>query len=334
MAQTGYTPIQLYFSTNAANSPTAGNLSSGEVALNIADAAMSIWFKNASGVAKKVFANPAGLSYPATDGSSGQFLKTDGSGNLTFDTVPSVSTATNLAGGTTGSVPYQSGVGATTFLGIGTANQVLQVNSGATAPQWVSTTGSGNVVRSTSPTLTTPNIGAAIAVSVNGLSISSTSGTLTIASAKTLTANSTLTLAGTDGKTLTVSNSIALAGTDSTTMTFPPASASIGYLNVPVNAQTSNYTAVLADSGKSLILTSGSGVTFTIPDNGSVAYDTGTVLTFVNMSSSNLSISITTDTMYLSGSGATGTRTLAQYGVATAIKLTSTTWLISGSNLT
>lgn len=337
MSQPGnYTPIRLYHSTSAGNTPSAGNLANGEMALNIADSAMSIWFKNASGVAKKVFANPAGLSYPTTDGTNGQVLQTNGSGTLTFVSITSVASATNLAGGTSGSVPYQSGVGATTFLGIGTAAQVLQVNSGATAPEWVSSTGTGNVVRATSPTLTTPTLGVATATSVNKVAITApaSSATLTIANGKTLTANSSLTLAGTDGKTLTVSNSITLAGTDSTTMTFPPASASIGYLNVPVNAQTSNYTAVLDDSGKSLVLTSGSGVTFTIPANGSVAYATGTVLTFINMSSSSLSIAITTDTLYLAGSGSTGTRTLAQYGVATAIKLTSTTWLISGSNLT
>jgi len=75
-------------------------------------------------------------------------------------------------------------------------------------------------------------------------------------------------------------------------------------------------------------------VTFTIDSNANVAYDTGTVLTFINMSSSSLSIAITTDTMYLAGTGSTGTRTLAQYGIATAIKMTSTTWLISGNGLT
>lgn len=67
-------------------------------------------------------------------------------------------TATNLAGGAAGSVPYQTGSGATTFLSIGTANQVLQVNAGATAPEWVSSTGTGNVVRATSPTIATPTI--------------------------------------------------------------------------------------------------------------------------------------------------------------------------------
>lgn len=37
MAQTGYTPIQLYYSTTASNVPSAGNLANGELAINIAD---------------------------------------------------------------------------------------------------------------------------------------------------------------------------------------------------------------------------------------------------------------------------------------------------------
>lgn len=57
--------------------------------------------------------------------------------NVPASTLP-VGTATNLAGGAAGSVPYQSAPGTTTFLPIGTALQVLKVNAGATAPQWVS----------------------------------------------------------------------------------------------------------------------------------------------------------------------------------------------------
>jgi hypothetical protein len=49
-----------------------------------------------------------------------------------------IGTATNLAGGAAGSVPYQSSASTTTFLPIGTALQVLKVNAGATAPQWAS----------------------------------------------------------------------------------------------------------------------------------------------------------------------------------------------------
>lgn len=37
MAQTGYTPIQLYYSATASAQPSAGNLANGELALNIAD---------------------------------------------------------------------------------------------------------------------------------------------------------------------------------------------------------------------------------------------------------------------------------------------------------
>lgn len=109
-----------------------------------------------------------------------------------------------------------------------------------------------------------------------------------------------------------------------------------GFRGVPQNAQTGNYTLVAADAGKHIYHASGAGAgdTYTIPANGSVAYEIGTALTFVNMATDALSIAITTDTMYLAGTGTTGTRSLAQYGVATAIKLTSTTWVISGTGLT
>jgi hypothetical protein len=72
---------------------------------------------------------------------NGDILQYDGT-QLRWENVPAstlpVGTATNLAGGATGSVPYQSTASTTTFLPIGTALQVLKVNAGATAPQWVS----------------------------------------------------------------------------------------------------------------------------------------------------------------------------------------------------
>lgn len=110
----------------------------------------------------------------------------------------------------------------------------------------------------------------------------------------------------------------------------------VGYLEIPQNTQAGNYTAVLADSGKHIFHDSGAGAgdTYTIPANGSVAYPVGTTLTFVNRDTNTVSIAITTDTMYLAGSTTTGTRTLAENGVATAIKVASTVWIISGSGLT
>ena len=59
-------------------------------------------------------------------------------------------------------------------------------------------TGTGKFVFDGSPTLVTPTIGVATATSINGLTISSSTGTLTIANGKTLTANNTLTFTGTD----------------------------------------------------------------------------------------------------------------------------------------
>jgi len=86
MPQTGYTPIQLYRSTTSGAAPSAGNLNPGELAININDADMAIYAENASGTVKRIINNPAGLKYPTADGTSGQVVTTDGSGNLTFST--------------------------------------------------------------------------------------------------------------------------------------------------------------------------------------------------------------------------------------------------------
>jgi hypothetical protein len=139
---------------------------------------------------------------------------------------------------------------------------------------------------------------------------------------------------GTSGQVLTSGGSAAaptwtsIAGGDATK--------NIGYLNIPQNSQSAAYTLVLDDAGKHILHPSGdaNARTFTIPANSSVAYPIGTAITFINMTSQVVTIAITTDTMYLSSAGTTGSRSLAQYGSATAIKITSTSWIISGSGLT
>lgn len=75
--------------------------------------------------------------------------------------------------------------------------------------------------------------------------------------------------------------------------------------------------------------------TWTIPANSSVAYAVGTTLTFINQNAAGvITIAITTDTMRFAGTSSTGSRSLAANGVATAVKVTSTEWLISGVGLT
>lgn len=108
---------------------------------------------------------------------------------------------------------------------------------------------------------------------------------------------------------------------------------SVGFRMVPQNSQSTSYVTVAADSGKHIYTATGS-ITFTIAANSSVAYPIGTAITFVNTNASSITIAINTDTMTLAGTTTTGNRTLAQNGVATALKITSTSWLISGTGLT
>jgi hypothetical protein len=112
-------------------------------------------------------------------------------------------------------------IGTTSITG-GTSTRVMFDNAGVLGEYSIS--GTGSVAMTTSPVFTTPNIGAATATTVNGNAITAGSGTLTLAAGKTLTANNSISIAGTDGKTITVSNSIGLAGTDGTAFTFPSAS--------------------------------------------------------------------------------------------------------------
>lgn len=53
----------------------------------------------------------------------------------TATSATTATTATNLAGGSAGSMPYQSGAGATALLGAGTSGQAL-LSGGAGAPSW------------------------------------------------------------------------------------------------------------------------------------------------------------------------------------------------------
>lgn len=85
MPQTNYTPIQHYRSTSSGNVPLAANLTEGELAINTADVA--VYTMNSSYAVKRVMNNPVGLKYPSSDGTSGQVIKTDGAGILSFGSV-------------------------------------------------------------------------------------------------------------------------------------------------------------------------------------------------------------------------------------------------------
>lgn len=122
MAQTGFTPIQLYRTSTAAAVPVDTNLADGELAINLTDE--KLYFKNAAGTVKLL---------ASTSGSSGDVVG------------PASATDGNLAAfdGTTGKLIKQAAT-----------VTVAQGGTGVTT-----STGTGNVVLSDSPTLVTPALG-------------------------------------------------------------------------------------------------------------------------------------------------------------------------------
>jgi len=111
--------------------------------------------------------------------------------------------------------------------------------------------------------------------------------------------------------------------------TLTSTASSVGYLGTPINTQGA-YTLVIDDIGKT-IYASGN---LTIPANGTVAFPIGTIINVI--ASASMTIAITTDTLQWGGQATsqTGTRTVAIYGMATLVKVTSTVWYISGAGVT
>jgi hypothetical protein len=111
------------------------------------------------------------------------------------------------------------------------------------------------------------------------------------------------------------------------------ATSGAGYMGLPQNATTTGAaTVAAADAGKHIYSTATR--TITIDSNANLALPIGTTITFIAGTGATVTIAITTDTMWLAGVGTTGSRTLAAFGMATAVKIASTTWIISGNGLT
>lgn len=110
-------------------------------------------------------------------------------------------------------------------------------------------------------------------------------------------------------------------------------SSSIGYIGLPQLASTTGaYGLVATDAGTNIYTTASR--TITIPANSARAFQVGTTIVFISGPGATTTIQITTDTMYLAGTGSTGTRTLGPHGMATAVKVSATEWYISGNGLT
>ena len=118
---------------NASTSPTSGVITTADNS-----GVLQLQGNGAAGVSINSY-GALGLGASVNYGSSGQALLSQGTGTPPVWGTPTASTATtatNLAGGGVGYVPYQSASGTTAFLNAGTAGQALVSNGTGNAPSW------------------------------------------------------------------------------------------------------------------------------------------------------------------------------------------------------
>ena len=140
-------------------------------------------------------------------------------------------------------------------------------------------------------------------------------------------ANSVL---GTNLGTVTRSDSIDVIGNISGNT----AGFALGYRDIPQVAVAANATFALTDAGKHYYNTTAANFTLTIPNNSSVAFNTGSAITVVNQSANTLAIAQGTGvTLYMTGNATAGNRTLGAYGMASLMKVGTNTWFINGAGV-
>ena len=224
MAQSGFTPIQLYYSITASNVPSASNLALGELAINIADGKL---YYNSSGTIKLIAANLLPIANGGTfsttiptagaiaygDGSAYQFTAVGTTGQLLTSAGVGVPTWSNIADiavtslnfGTTGLTPATATKGDITVAGtLAVANGgtntsiapsaygVIYGNSGGTAYTSLANGTTGQVLSATTS-------GAPVWSSTYAGTVTSVSFTGGIISVATATTTPAFTVAGTSG---------------------------------------------------------------------------------------------------------------------------------------
>jgi hypothetical protein len=252
MAQSGFTPIITYNSGTTTNVPTAGNLANGELALNYADG--KLFYKDGSGNVQVIASK---------------------SGNVNVS---------SFSAGTTGLTPNTATTGAVTLAG------TLAVANGGTGV--TTSTGTGNVVLSTSPTLVTPILGTPSSVTLTnatglpistGLSGLTTNGVAYATSTTALATGSALTFNGTNlstsGAVISTSTGTSAGftwgGSTVTSHLYDDGSGNV-YIDIGAGASNTNVPLIIRTKG-----------------TGGVAFSNGVSQTMTLTSAGNLGIGTT-----------------------------------------
>ena len=186
MAQTGYTPIQLYYSSTTTNVPLAANLAGGELAINITDG--KLFYKDNANAVQVI----GWKVVPATAGGTGQTSYAVGdllyaNTTTTLAKLADVATGNALISGGVNTAPSWGKIGLTTHV-----SGVLPVANGGTNASAASITAfnnitgytasgatgttSTNLVFSTSPSITTPTLVGDVNLSTGNLVVSNGKG--------------------------------------------------------------------------------------------------------------------------------------------------------------
>lgn len=235
-----------------------------------------------------------------------------------------------------------SATAASTSAAAASASQTAAAGSAATATTQATTatTQAGIATTQTGLTTTQANNAATSAGTATAQAGIATTQATNAAASATAASGSATTASTQAGNAATSATNAATSATNaagSATSAAANAAITTAAIAVPQNSQSAAYTLVVGDAGKHLFHPAADTTarTWTIPANASVAFVIGTAITFINQNGGGaITIAITTDTLRLAPAGTVGSRTLAANGMASAVKVTATEWLISGVGLT
>jgi hypothetical protein len=222
MAQSGYTPIKLYYSSTASATPNAANLEFGELALNItASTDGKLYYKDSAGNVQLLAARGANLGTSATT----QVLYNNagvvaGSANLTFNgtalsgafngtigaTTPATgafTTATARAAATQDAVTLQGRAGGTSSYAITITPTTLTANRTLTLPDETGTLILSGGALGTPSSGTVTNLTGTASININGTvgATTPTTGVFTTATARAAATQDSVILQGRAGGT-------------------------------------------------------------------------------------------------------------------------------------
>jgi hypothetical protein len=311
MAQSGFTPIQLYRSLTPAATPSAGNLTAGELALNYADG--TLFFKDTSNVVRLL------ASTAAATGTVSSVQASGGTTGLTFSGGPITTSGTLTLGGTL--AVANGGTGATTAPNART--NLGAAASGAVTGSGLTMTTARILGRTTAATgaIEEITIGSGLSLSAGTLTSTGSGGTVTSVSGTGSVNGLTLTGTVTSSGDLTLGGSITSVATTATID-----GVTIGFRSIP--RSTTSGTAAVGDVGRCIAVTAG----ITIPN---ATFAAGDAVSIYNNSASAVTITQGASlTLRQAGTANTGNRTLAARGIATVWFNSSSEAIISGSGLT